>query len=620
VAIVAHYVPACAPEGGGPEQLELIALGDFDRSNDSVSIVTSDAALQTLSLPSETRAAELSTLSDRSYWGAGELDTHNQIPILLWPQNQACPLAALGESDAAGDGSWLLGISSRSSRVLVLGTSGDGRVTARALGLADAQVEELASDRLAPLPLHASISELGSGLLVAGGENPQTGLPQANGWVLRFDPSLSLETRALASARSRHAALSLPSGASMLVGGQSPRGEPLASVEIVAPDGRASQVIDLLEAPRVEPRAVLLGGGRILVGGGYTWSDAGAGVRVRQPVASVEFSSTDLAEVSEAPVPLEPAALDRAFVQLAGGAALAVGGCEPAAQSSDCIPCESASGCVSRAAWWIDPRGAAHELEPLPLALAAARPALVPAAEGAPWLLADGALGRFDPWRARFDVVAVATPMPSGSLLGQPRALGPGAFVWLTKAGSSVDLVGLYHSQRGRFTQDVAPLLVGSGRGVLPLRPPSAEAAGETTLAYAAATGLELAGSAAVASIADTDYADFTLELTLRAGPPPLLRLVGMGESDDGSGTSFGGLECPWPESALSAALPARLGVHRSGDEVRLQLEPATSAQQVAPNGAACRRALPERVSIQLVGTRAGATELSRIEIRRSVD
>jgi len=41
VAIGAHYVPACAPTvASAPTQLELIALGDFDRSNDSVSIHT----------------------------------------------------------------------------------------------------------------------------------------------------------------------------------------------------------------------------------------------------------------------------------------------------------------------------------------------------------------------------------------------------------------------------------------------------------------------------------------------------------------------------------------------------------------------------------------------------
>src|SRR5690242_3937316 len=61
VAIQAHYVPACAPQAGtAPPQMELVALGDFDRSNESVSILSSSASRQSLSLPSDTQAVELS--------------------------------------------------------------------------------------------------------------------------------------------------------------------------------------------------------------------------------------------------------------------------------------------------------------------------------------------------------------------------------------------------------------------------------------------------------------------------------------------------------------------------------------------------------------------------------
>jgi hypothetical protein len=60
--------------------------------------------------------------------------------------------------------------------------------------------------------------------------------------------------------------------------------------------------------------------------------------------------------------------------------------------------------------------------------------------------------------------------------------------------------------------------------------------------------------------------------------------------------------------------------VRRTGDGVRLSMDPGTSASTPTGEATPCRRALPERVGIQLVGTRAGTTELSRIEIRRSVD
>src|SRR5688572_33412840 len=72
VEIVAHYVPACAPEADSSSvQMELIALGDFERSNDNVSILSSAALEQELALPAETRSVELSTLGDRGYWGTG---------------------------------------------------------------------------------------------------------------------------------------------------------------------------------------------------------------------------------------------------------------------------------------------------------------------------------------------------------------------------------------------------------------------------------------------------------------------------------------------------------------------------------------------------------------------
>jgi hypothetical protein len=121
-----------------------------------------------------------------------------------------------------------------------------------------------------------------------------------------------------------------------------------------------------------------------------------------------------------------------------------------------------------------------------------------------------------------------------------------------------------------------------------------------------------------VASIADTDYASFTLDLSLAAGPAPLLRLAGGGASA-GEMTSFGGLECAWPDfSAPEAARPVRLRVQRDGDSVSLLLAPADTTGP-APIGEPCRRPLPERVRIELLGTPLGTTRLTSIEIRRSL-
>jgi hypothetical protein len=138
------------------------------------------------------------------------------------------------------------------------------------------------------------------------------------------------------------------------------------------------------------------------------------------------------------------------------------------------------------------------------------------------------------------------------------------------------------------------------------------------SLRYVTATGLELSGSTAVASIADTDYANFTLDLTLAAGPAPLLRLAGTAAAA-GESASFGGFECAWPDfGPPEASGPVRLRVQRRGDLLSLLL-PSTEGQN-APPPAPCRRPLPERVRIELLGTPLGITRLTRVEIRRSID
>jgi hypothetical protein len=625
VAIVAHYVPACAPEAGtAPPQMELVALGDFDRSNDSVSILSSAASQRALALPEGTQGVELSTLGDQSYWGTGERDTHNQISVLLWPRDQACPLAQRSAADA---GEWLFAPFDQASQLLGVPAvpAPDGAQSAGfSIDLRTAQLSEL-SQGLGSARRFASASELGRRLLIAGGSDPVTGRARADAEL--FDAatrSFQAQPLELAIARTRHAALSLPSGATLLIGGEAESGAALSSVEILSPDAaRSARALELLSTPRIQPSALLLGDGRILVGGGFVWVASTRDPRAgRQAIASVEFLSFDLTDLATEPVRLEPAALDRAFVELAPGSTLAVGGCDPVLRAGECLPCGATPGCISRSVWWIDPQGSQHALEPLPVALAAAQPHLVAAAEGAPWLIANGRLARFDPWQARFVAVEdVATGSLDG-LLQAPLGLGPALLVWMQQAAGTLDVFGLHATQRGRLTQDVAPLLVGSGRGVVPHRPPAAAQADDSALSYTLARGLELAGSSAVVSIADTDYADFTLDLSLAAGPAPLLRLVGRGAAA-GQASSFGGLECAWPDftpaAPDAAASAVRLRVQRSGDAVSLLWADAVAGAPTEPAPEPCRRPLPARVGIQLLGTPLGATRLTRIEVRRSL-
>lgn len=590
--------------------MQLVALGDFDRSNDSVSILGSSTSAQPLELPPETRAVELSTLGDRGYWGTGVLDEHHQISVLLWPRAQACALAELGQVSPEG---WLLGVG-RDQLLCLAGVPGDGAAGV-AIDLGSARETPLEHGLTSPR-LHASLSSLGESVLIAGGSDPESG--RARGDAELFDPGalrFAAEPLRLAAPRTRHAAVVLPSGAALLVGGESEAGDALASVELLSAEpSRPARALALLGTPRIQPSALLLDSGRILVGGGFVWTASNQDPRAgRQPIAGVELLRLDLTGSATPPIPLEPAALERAFVAVPGGGALAVGGCEPLVRNPDsCLPCGNGPGCISRDVWWLDAQGSASPLPPLPEALAAAEPRLVAAAEGAPWLLANGRLARFDPWQGRFVTMAEAGYAP----VQAPLALGAGSFAWLQGDGGGLQLLGEHASQRGPLTQDVAPLLVGSGRAVVPHRAPTSVVPdAELTLRYAVSSGLELAGAAAVASIADTQYADFTLDLLLAEGPAPLVRLSGAA-AVAGESAVIGGLECPWPELPGGAASPTRLRVRRSDDEVSLLLADAPAAEPSLP----CRRTLPERVSIALAGTSLGISRLLRIEVRRSLD
>lgn len=631
VAIVAHYVPACAPAPSStPTQLELIALGDFDRSNVSVSILASNAAAVSVGLPPGTRAAELNTLGDSGYWGTGRLDTHNELSILLWPRDRPCPLAQRDVAVTTSASSWSLGVAERSSHLLLLGPVPEDprRASALSVALSDASASGPApGESLLPTRSFASLSELGAGFVLAGGIDPESGAvlqttelfePRGAGFAPAATPLL-LETP-----RARHAALALPTGSTLLIGGESASGAALRSVEVLSTTpARFVRSLELLETARIQPQALLLDRDRILVGGGFVWREADSaspGEREREPIASVELLSIDLAELSRPSIALEPPALDRAFVGLGPGGALAVGGCEPRSSALDCAPCGD-GGCVSRAVWWIDAEGTPYALEPLPVELAAAEPKLVPAAGGAPWLMANGRLGRFDPWRGSFSLTDVVAPGRGRALVGEPRAVGPGLFVWLEADATTLALVGFYHSQRGALTQDVAPLLLGSGDSVVPHRPPTSGASEQDIiLRYTPSAGLELFGAAAVTRVADTDYADFTLELSLASGPPPLLRLVAPdGAADDAA--SFGGLQCPWPDvgaAGTGSREPIRLRAERIADSVRLELVSAVSDPALRPPP--CGRDLPERVGVQLVGTRGGTTRITRIDLRRSIE
>ncbi|HYP88418.1 MAG TPA: hypothetical protein VEQ59_09695, partial [Polyangiaceae bacterium] len=207
-------------------------------------------------------------------------------------------------------------------------------------------------------------------------------------------------------------------------------------------------------------------------------------------------------------------------------------------------------------------------------------------------------LFRFNPWAASFESTdlprSLALPRPGTPA---PLALGPDTFVWLDEDPDGDRLVGLRLGTRSRYAQDVALVLLAD-----PLDPYHPQ-----HLAPSRALGdsvsydgrLTLRAPDVTVRVADTDYADVSVELRLRSASeqPPLVML---------GKTPLGGSECPWPSGEKPAAEPPR--VVRQGGRALLRFaggEPRSCAVEAG------------RLT---VGLRAGDAEstISELDVRRS--
>jgi len=265
-----------------------------------------------------------------------------------------------------------------------------------------------------------------------------------------------------------------------------------------------------------------------------------------------------------------PARFDQDFVAMPGGSVLVVGGCEDRDGSADeCAPCRR--GCRPEAGWeafWID---SDHDAVRLELGKAAPRPRLLPAPDGAPYLVPQaGAAGfeaghellRFDPWAQGFFSV---TPLEHPPELDRPLAqLDAGAAVWVSDAIDDAALLGQRFSTRNVFAQDLELItLVSSTNAHWPLHlaPGHAVQGDRYARLVPRASGpgsdfvLEVSGGAEV-WLTDARFADFRLEVALDAGDAPELLI----DSADH--------RCRWPEAG--AERPATLRAERRENSVVL--------------------------------------------------
>ncbi len=565
-----RWLPGCAGKTG-EATVDLSALGDFDASPLTAEVFGASDSGRELAFPPLTRAVEARLDSGtRHWWGVAEAGQHG-VELPLWPSGSACPLYPVQSPSAypgpvAGEA---LGWSPDRHTLLLAGELSTSSSSAQAVSI------DLQSGQASPVPdgmlqgrAYATITPFGQDLLVAGGLDTQAthDLAQAPplGSALVYDTTRGRFDRAapiaLSHARAHHAALVLPSGETLLVGGRGSAGEALVALEAISPADRTARVTGLATPTvgRIDPSALRLDDGRILIGGGVDSSG--------KPIGLLEWLSADAASEYFTPAQLPPR-FDRAFVAMPGGGALAVGGCEDRAPNAgeDCSACDR--GCPPAGgwdAWWITPEGVPEQLPELPIA--APHPVLVPAENGAPWLWSAKAQSwlRFDPWQARFVVDADSPPPGPAPGLPAPIAVDPGAFVWLSRSGQQTTLQGFRHGTRGRFAFDLLPLLVGAPpAGSFPdspawhLAPDRSPVSTDAQVRFDPAQGLLLDGDYATALLTDTSYASLRLEMKLGGGSPPRVLL---GDQE------VGGSACPWPASG-----PDTLVLIRSGNVVALE-------------------------------------------------
>jgi hypothetical protein len=570
-----------------------------------------------LRFPPQTRAIAASASADgTSFIGYGEPGSKSDIELVLWPEAKGCRVFddAVGAGFPSAGGGQALGYAPSSG--LVLAAGGNDPKSSAVVGALTFDVrtgEAHAVDASARYVMgepraFATVSEFGAKLLVAGGEDPihdvaeEARLARASAEV--YDPEarrFELELVSLREQRTRHAALMLASGETLLVGGRGAFGSALSTLEAVSPSTRSSSVGGLqpLAFGRIEPVALRLSDGRIFVASGYG-SDG-------HPVAALEWLEPDAARSNlVVDAPLLPARYDRAFVALPGGAVLAAGGCEDrtATSAAELESCQSLCrrGCppAQSDAWWIAADGSITAVEspgPTP------RPFLLPGSDGSPWLLtaqrsSDGSLDpsraqafRFNPFRARFEAVTDDLGELPGTLLEPPLVVAPDHFFWLSPDQAPA-FVGLRAGTRERYARDVA--LVSSRHGLDPSWPlhlaPDRDPAGR--LSYDGQ--LHFADESHITVfVTEALYEDVHVQMDVD-GPPPWI-VIGQ--------TTLGDEHCPWPDGVSARET---LSVRRVGATALLTR--GSAAQSCAlPAGA-------EPIGVASPGV---ATTLIELELER---
>ncbi len=484
------FVPAsCGAADAAGAPVAYSGLGDFPQASVTAQVASLGslgAALR--SLAPSTREVVLSPVGDGSPWsGAALVPSSGPVALLALPGGRACPLSR--RVNLAGDLGATLGLLDASRALLVGGT-----VPPFVIDLGDGSITQLPSG-LAPAPPrdYATVTPFGSGALLAGGEDP-TMLGQALETAVVYTPGASGAPGAygapivLGGQRTRHAAVALPDGRTLLVGGTGDKAL-VTALEVLDPADptKTTPLTATLQTGRVRPFAFALPTGQVFIGGGFDASGS--------PVSSVEWLAPDLHALGGAT--LCTAGSPTAFAPLEGGAVLAV-----TAAFTPSAACSNVH--VLRP----PPDGAAEAVALAPPPLVAT---LFAGAEARPVLLTDVATLRWDAWGASFAPLA---PSATSAGLSLPTAAyaspSPGLALWLAEDDG---LWVLRFDTHGPYATDTAhgPYLVTDALYVAPDRLPSAGAS------FSPATGAVLSGGA-TAWLTDATFASVTASVVVLEG------------------------------------------------------------------------------------------------------
>ncbi|MDB4939156.1 MAG: Rhs family protein [Labilithrix sp.] len=545
------YAPKSCPVSQSEAYSVIYGNGDFEDAQNAISsLYLRDIGTEMSELPKETRSVivDVSHPAQSVDWrGTAEVPPSGPINVLVWPGGETCRLTRNVEARTEV----ALGVFGR--HLMVAGGSVAGQVPRTFVGdlttgVVDSLVFGLGTRRSRPTitAFRETPDQDPAPALVAGGEDPDSQTPLSTAEIylpkagaLGDIGDFDRVRMDIGDARTKHGAVVLATGETLLVGGIGQFGVPLATMQIIDPTTRRYRTsgVATLSVPRSNPTVLRLASGEIMVAGGFDRSNA--------PVPTIEWFSPDVSRPTKRPIDLVPGQ-ERAFVPLEAGGALAVVMPPPGTTEFSTVYVISAEGTVE-AALPIDPA-----------TLTAVR--LFPGTDGAPALWTGQRWMRWQPWFGAFQPIPDA---PTQGPVGTAIASGdPGLALWLDnreERASDHTLVelenqlyvrGYRFATRSRFGTVRNPLLVDGTSGLAPDRIAGSPG---SSIRFVDGKGLEL-GPGASAFVTDVTFSRVTIELDGGAVPYIVLR------QEDGRELEVGGAACAFGQNAATSVRVERSG------------------------------------------------------------